>query len=128
MAQDPSRRLKAGLVALVAVLMALNAVGAYGFLAKAHIGHALAGDLAVSGRAAAIDAKISVQANKVADLSKQIADLGSQHRTGRADGIPVGNGAAHLLLVRHDGAPPTPPIFARNFQPSGARSASKWCF
>jgi hypothetical protein len=35
----------------------------------------LAGDLAVSGRAAAIDARISVQADKVADLSKQIADL-----------------------------------------------------
>jgi hypothetical protein len=70
-----SRRLKAGLVALVGVLMTLNAVGAYGFLAKAHIGHALAGDLAVSGRAAAIDAKISVQAETVADLSRQIADL-----------------------------------------------------
>jgi len=48
-----SRRLKAGLVALVAVLMMLNAIGAYGFLAKADIG--LAGDLVVSGRAAAIN-------------------------------------------------------------------------
>jgi hypothetical protein len=37
--------------------------------------HALAGDLAVSGRAAAIDAKISVQADKVAHLNRQIADL-----------------------------------------------------
>ena len=70
-----SRRLKAGLVALVAVLMMLNAIGAYGFLAKAHIGHALASDPVVSGRAADIDARISVQADKVADLSKQIADL-----------------------------------------------------
>jgi len=33
------------------------------------------GDLAVSGRAAAIDAKIAVQADKVADLNRQIADL-----------------------------------------------------
>src|SRR6266436_1318443 len=74
-----SRRLKAGLVALVGVPMMLNAIGAYGFLAKAHIGHALAGDLAVSGRAADIDARISVQADKTADLSKQIADLGSPH-------------------------------------------------
>jgi hypothetical protein len=71
--------LKVALVTLVAVLMALNAVGAYGFLAKAHIGHALAGDLAVSGRAAAIDAKISVQADKVADLTKQLADLDAVH-------------------------------------------------
>jgi hypothetical protein len=55
--------------------MMLNAIGAYGFLAKAHIGHALAGDLAVSGRAADIDARISVQADKVADLNRQIADL-----------------------------------------------------
>ena len=53
-----SRGLKAGLIALVAVLTACNAIDAYGFLAKAHIGHALAGDLAVSGRAADIDAKI----------------------------------------------------------------------
>src|SRR6266853_2294662 len=68
-----SRRLKAGLVALVAVLMMLNAIGAYGFLAKADIG--LAGDLVVSGRAAAIDARISVQSDKIAALTKQIADL-----------------------------------------------------
>jgi len=53
----------------------LNAIGAYGFLAKAHIGHALAGDLAVPARAADIEARISVQAGKVADLTKQIADL-----------------------------------------------------
>jgi hypothetical protein len=53
--------------------MMLNAIGAYGFLAKADIG--LAGDLVVSGRAAAIDARISVQSDKIADLTKQIADL-----------------------------------------------------
>jgi hypothetical protein len=59
----------------VTVLITLNAVGCYGFLAKAHIGHAPAGDLVVSGRAAAIDAKISVQADKVANLTQQITDL-----------------------------------------------------
>jgi hypothetical protein len=37
--------------------------------------HALADDLAVSGCAAAINARMSAQADKVADLSKQIADL-----------------------------------------------------
>jgi hypothetical protein len=67
--------LKAALVALVAVLMGLNAIGAYGFLAKAHIGHALAGDLAVSARSADADARLSVQAGKVADLTKQLTDL-----------------------------------------------------
>jgi hypothetical protein len=65
--------------------MMLNAIGAYGFLAKAHIGHALAGDLAVSGRAADIDARISVQADKVADLSKQIADLDAADHRGACD-------------------------------------------
>jgi hypothetical protein len=60
---------------LVAVLMGLNAIGAYGFVAKAHIGHAIAGDVAVAGRAADIEARLSVQAAMVADLTKQIADL-----------------------------------------------------
>src|SRR5262249_23701962 len=49
-----SAGLRTALVALVAVLMGLNAIGAYGFLAKAHIGHAVAGDVAVAGRAADI--------------------------------------------------------------------------
>jgi hypothetical protein len=53
----------------------------YGFLAKAHIEHAVAGDLAVSGRAAKIDANISIQADKVADLRKQIADLDAARTT-----------------------------------------------
>jgi hypothetical protein len=66
---------RAALIALVAVLMGLNAIGAYGFLAKAHIGHAVAGDVAMAGRAADIEARLSVQAAVVADLTKQIADL-----------------------------------------------------
>jgi len=67
--------LKAALAVLVAVLMGLNAVGCYGFLAKAHIGHQVEGDVAVAGRAADIEGRLSVQAEKVADLTKQIADL-----------------------------------------------------
>jgi hypothetical protein len=70
-----SRRLRAALATLVAVLMCLNAVGCYGFLAKAHIGHQVEGDVAVAGRAFDIEGRISVQAEKVADLTKQIADL-----------------------------------------------------
>jgi hypothetical protein len=42
-------RLRAALGVLVAVLMALNAIGAYGFLAKAHISHAVDGDIAATG-------------------------------------------------------------------------------
>jgi hypothetical protein len=41
----PARPLKAAIVTLIAVLMGLNAVGAYGFLARAHIGHQVAGDI-----------------------------------------------------------------------------------
>ena len=47
-----SRRLRLFLVAAVATLMGLNAVGAYGFLAKAHIAAAVAGETAVAVRIA----------------------------------------------------------------------------
>src|SRR5258706_2719751 len=67
--------LKDALAVLVAVMMGLNAVGCYGFLAKAHIGHQVDGDVAVAGRAADIEGRLVVQAEKVADLTKQIADL-----------------------------------------------------
>jgi hypothetical protein len=70
-----SWRLRAALMILVAVLMGLNAVGCYGFLAKAHIGHQVEGETVVSARAADIEARMSVQAEKVGDLTKQIADL-----------------------------------------------------
>src|SRR6266436_8601899 len=55
--------------------MLLNAVGCFGFLSKAHIGHQVDGETVISARAADIEARLSVQADKVADLTKQIADL-----------------------------------------------------
>jgi hypothetical protein len=67
--------LRRSLGALVVILMGLNAIGCYGFLAKAHIGHQVEGETAVAGKAADADARIAVQAAVVADLSKQIADL-----------------------------------------------------
>src|SRR6266853_2094938 len=70
-----SKPLRAALTMLVLILMGLNAIGCYGFLAKAHIGHRVEGETVVSARAADIDARMSVQAEKVADLTKQIADL-----------------------------------------------------
>jgi hypothetical protein len=57
--------------------MGLNAVGAHGFLAKAHIGHAVAGDVAVAGRAADVDGKITVQSGVVADRDRRIAQIDS---------------------------------------------------
>jgi hypothetical protein len=71
----PARPLKAAIVTLIALLMGLNAVGAYGFLAKAHIGHQVEGDVAVAGRSADVEGRISMQVGMVADLTKQIADL-----------------------------------------------------
>jgi hypothetical protein len=70
-----SWRLRAALAVLVAVLMGLNAIGAYGFLAKAHIGHEVEGETVIDARLADVEARLSVQAGKVADLTKQIADL-----------------------------------------------------
>jgi hypothetical protein len=70
-----SWRLRAALTILVAVLMGLNAVGCYGFLAKAHIGHQVEGDVAVAGRAADIEGRISVQADLVADLDRRIGQI-----------------------------------------------------
>jgi hypothetical protein len=73
-----SHALRYALVALVGVLMALNSVGVYGFLSRAHIAHAVAGELKVDGDAAAIDGRLSVQSAIVADLD---------HRIGALDGI-----------------------------------------
>src|SRR5258705_5754599 len=67
--------LKASLTILVLVLMTLNAVGAFGFLSKAHIASALAGDLAVAGRSADTDARLSMQAGVVADFDRRIAQI-----------------------------------------------------
>jgi hypothetical protein len=53
----------------------LNAIGAYGFLAKAHIGHAVDGDVAMVSVAAEIDANVAIQAGVVADLDRRIAQI-----------------------------------------------------
>jgi hypothetical protein len=72
---SPTWGLKGALAALVIVLMGLNVVGAFGFLAKAHIGHEVEGDIAVAGRAADIEGRISVQADLVADLDRRISQI-----------------------------------------------------
>jgi hypothetical protein len=52
--------------------MGLNAVGSYGFLAKAHIGHQVEGETAVGARLADIEGRISMEAGMVADLTGAI--------------------------------------------------------
>jgi hypothetical protein len=83
--------LRAALIVLVAVLMGLNAIGAYGFLAKAHLDHAVAGDVAVASRVADVDARISVQAGVLSDFDRRLAQIDgavekatSKGRTGSA--------------------------------------------
>jgi hypothetical protein len=78
--------LKASLTMLVLVLMTLNAVGAFGFLSKAHIASALAGDLAVAGRSADTDARLSMQAGVVADLDRRIAQIDRAVETATSKG------------------------------------------
>jgi hypothetical protein len=67
--------LRLALGALVGVLMVLNSIGVYGFLSRAHIEHALGGDLTVASKAADIDARLSVQAAIVADLDRRIGQV-----------------------------------------------------
>jgi hypothetical protein len=74
-ASAPWWGLKGALAVLVLVLMGLNVVGAFGFLAKAHIGHQVEGETVVSARTADIEGRLAVQAEKVADITKQITDL-----------------------------------------------------
>jgi hypothetical protein len=106
--QEGSRALRGALVVLVAVLMGLNAVGAYGFLAKAHIGHQFAGDVAVAGRAADVDARIMVQAGVVADIDRRLSQI---------DGA-IGNSNPEGADGRRDGAGPSPALILLPSVPS----------
>jgi len=86
----PWSPLKAALVALVAVLMGLNAVGCYGFLARAQIEHSVIGDAAIEAQEAQAQAKLDVQAGVVADLDERIGQIDAAVMTatlkGRAKG------------------------------------------
>jgi hypothetical protein len=70
-----SWRVRSGLVAMVVVLMCLNAIGAYGFLAKAHIGHQVESDVVVTARLADVDGRIAVQAAALADIDRRLGQI-----------------------------------------------------
>jgi hypothetical protein len=78
--------LRGALVALVAVLMVLNSIGVYGFLSRAHIAHAVAGELKVDDDAAAIDGRLSVQSAIVSDLDHRISALDDMVKAATARG------------------------------------------
>jgi hypothetical protein len=67
--------LKTALTVLVAILMTLNAVGCFGYLSKAHIAHQVDGDVAIAGRGADIEARLTVQTGVVTDLDRRIAQI-----------------------------------------------------
>ena len=72
-----SRWIKGAIVTLVVTLMSLNAIGCYGFLAKAQIDHAVAGETQVADHAARINARRQVVVENVADLDRRIAQIDS---------------------------------------------------
>jgi hypothetical protein len=74
-AVHPARPLKTAVGMLIGVLMALNAIGAYGFLARAHIAQELVGSLNVAGRTADVEARTTLQAGIVADIDRRIAQI-----------------------------------------------------
>jgi hypothetical protein len=69
------RGLRAALVGLVAVLMLLNAIGAFGFLSRAHIAQELAGQLTVASADADVNVRVKLAHDAVSDLNKQIAQI-----------------------------------------------------
>jgi hypothetical protein len=88
--RNGSVTLKIALVIVVAALMALNSIGVYGYLSRAHIAHALAGDLAVAGRAADVEARLSVQSGVVTDLDRRIAQIDTAVEESSRRGRTVG--------------------------------------
>jgi hypothetical protein len=82
--------LRLALVALVVALMGLDVIGAYGFLARAQIEHAVFGDAAIEAREAQVRAKLDVQAGAVADLDKRIGQIDKAVETATAKGRAVG--------------------------------------
>ena len=93
--RNGGRTLGLACIALVAVLMVVNSIGVYGFLSRAHIEHALAGDLTVASKGADIDARLSVQAGVVTDIDRRI----SQIDTAIEQTTAHGRGKAAMVLA-----------------------------
>jgi hypothetical protein len=67
--------LRTGLAAMIAALMALNAVGVFGFLTRAHLERQLAIEVVAADRAAEIEARLLVQDELLADLDRRIRQI-----------------------------------------------------
>ncbi|HLG82511.1 MAG TPA: hypothetical protein VKY22_15960 [Bradyrhizobium sp.] len=78
------------LVAMIGVLMSLNAVGVFGFLTKAHLDHMVAVDLALADKSADTEARLAIQGQTVADLDRRIAQIDAAIEESTRLGRPVG--------------------------------------
>jgi molybdopterin-biosynthesis enzyme MoeA-like protein len=78
------------LIAMVAVLMGLNAVGVFGFLTRAHLDHMVTVNLALADRTAEIEARLAVQAQIVGDLDRRIAQIDAAIEESTRRGRPAG--------------------------------------
>jgi hypothetical protein len=91
------RWLKCGIVTLVVALMALNVVGAYGYLARAHIAHEVAGEAVVASHQAQIDARNQVASANLADIDKRIGQVDAAI----AEATKRGRTASAMALAEH---------------------------
>jgi len=78
------------LIAMIGVLMSLNAVGVFGFLTRAHLDHMLAADLMLADRTADIEARVTIQGQTVVDLDRRIAQIDAAIEESTRLGHPVG--------------------------------------
>ena len=88
------------LVAMIGVLMSLNAIGVFGFLTRAHLDHMATVDLALADRTADIDARLSIQGQTVADLDRRIAQIDAAIEESTRLGRPIG-----AMTIRRPEAP-----------------------
>jgi hypothetical protein len=70
-----SRRLRKSVSVLVGILMTLNAVGCFGFLARAHIGHEVEGETVVAARLADVDGRIELAARTLTDIDRRLGQI-----------------------------------------------------
>jgi hypothetical protein len=78
------------LVAMIGVLMSLNAVGVFGFLTRAHLDHMAAVDLALADSTAHTEARLAIQGQTVADLDRRIAQIDAAVDESTRRGRPAG--------------------------------------
>ena len=78
------------LVAMIGVLMSLNAVGVFGFLTRGHLEHMAVVDQGLADRTADAEVRIAIQIRTVADLDRRIAQIDAAIEESTRLGRPLG--------------------------------------